>query len=211
MKAARDLLYDSEASLRLVDRAIGELSPEAPRDEAGVTPLRQHLEQSNAAGGDQVDDLLDDYANTAAIVVRFCQSAGMLDSGVVGSLRPTPSGLRAVSARTAAATAAILDGVARAITLVDAMDGRQGATDEARHAISASLREELHLLTDHLQHQDIAAKKLDDIETLFGDLRRRVAQVVSIFSPPSGAAAAAHADNDSLAAYADAPSFQGVH
>jgi hypothetical protein len=202
-KAARDLLYDSEASLRLVDRAIGDLSSDNARNDAETPTLRQHLEQSSGSAGEEVDALLDDYANAAAIVVRFCQNAGMLDGHIVGSLRPTPRGLRAVSARTAAATAAIVDSVARAISLVDAMDGRQGETGEARHAIAGSLREELHTLTDHLHHQDITAKQLDDIETLFSDLRGRVAQFVSIFSPPSAA--------DSTKTLADAPMFLGLN
>jgi hypothetical protein len=202
-KAARDLLYDSEASLRLVDRAIGDLSSDTAHSDVDLPVLRQHLEQSSGSAGDQVDALLDDYANAAAIVVRFCQNAGMLDGQIVGSLRPTPRGLRAISSRTAAATAAIVDGVARAISLVDAMDGRQGDTDEARHAIAASLREELHMLTDHLQDQNITAKQLDDIENLFADLRGRVAQVVSIFSPP--------VTPDSIAVLADAPTFLGLN
>jgi hypothetical protein len=209
MKAARDLLYDSEASLRLVDRAIGELSPGASPGGADAPTLRQHLEQSSGSAGDQVDALLDDYANTAAIVVRFCQNAGMMDDSVVGSLRPTPRGLAAVSARTAAATTAILDSVARAILLVDAVDGRQGSTDEARHAIAASLREELHHLTDHLQHHDISAKQLDQIEALFADLRQRVTQVVSIFSPPSPTSAHfghSNVERDSAPVLADGPS-----
>jgi hypothetical protein len=214
MKPARDLLYDSEASLRLVDRAIGELNPENAHDDSELTGLRQHLAQSSSGGGDHVDALLDDYANTAAIVVRFCRNAGMFDADVVGSLRPTPRGLRTVSARAANATAAILDSVARAISLVDAIDGRQGSTDEARHAIAVSLREELHLLTDQLHGQDMTANRLDEIETLFANLRGKVAQVVSIFSPPAMADSffgEGSVDRNSIAPLADAPSFGAPH
>lgn len=162
--------------------------------EPNPTALRQHLELSNT-GSNQVDALLNDYADTTAIVVRFCETAGMLDASAMSPFTPTPRHLRAVSARAAAATAAILDGLGRAVALVDAIDGKAGLSDASRHAMTESLRDELNALSDHLQHQEITAQQLAHLESLFGDLRRRVGQVVSIFSPPSASGASLVVDS----------------
>lgn len=187
MKPANELLYDSEASLRLVDRAIGDLGTARQESERVRIPLRQHLEMTRP--GDNVDALLDDYANTAAIVVRFCQTAGMLDAAGSEALGETPRYLRDASLKADAATVGILDGLARAVALVDSVDGRLGASDVKRHEIAASIREELNGIADHLHFQDLATQQLSDIEALFADMRRRITGVISIFTPPGSPSA----------------------
>ncbi|HEX3868008.1 MAG TPA: hypothetical protein VHV78_14700, partial [Gemmatimonadaceae bacterium] len=102
MRSTNELLYDSEASLRLVDRAIGDLS----------SACADHRQS---------------YADTAAIVVRFCLGAGLLDAGRLEALQHMPWQIGKRSSESEAATTTeILDGLSRAMALIDALDGTDG-------------------------------------------------------------------------------------
>jgi hypothetical protein len=102
MRPPQELLYDSEASLRLVDHAIEELS----------------------ATGTEIDS----------------------DAQTV---------LRHVSSATETTTTDILDGLSRAVVLVEQLDSASALSDAQRHQMASSLREELSGLANRLQFQDV--------------------------------------------------------
>jgi hypothetical protein len=189
MRPPQELLYDSEASLRLVDHAIEELSASGAELDQEAQGVLQHV--MSQPGGIAVlsDTLLRAYAETAALVARFRESSGMLDTNGIDKLQQMRGRLHEVSSVTETATTDILDGLGRAVVLVEELDAAPTLSDTQRHEMAASLREELSGLSNHLQFQDITSQQLVHIAALLGDMRTRLSEVVSIFGPTSVAGA----------------------
>jgi hypothetical protein len=93
--------------------------------------------------------------------------------------------LREVTSATEMATTDILDGLSRANALVEQLDGAAPVSDEARHLMVSSLRDELGNVVNRLQFQDITGQQLRHIGNLLADMNRRITQVVTIFAPSS--------------------------
>ena len=194
MRPPQELLYDSEASFRLVDNAIEELSvtdadpdPKAALQHAMTRPGIAVLSET----------LFRAYAETAALLDRFRESAGVLDTSGIDKLQQMHGRLHEVSSATETATSDILDGLGRAVTLVEQLDATTPVTDDARHRMAASLREELSGLSNHLQFQDITSQQLVHIAALLGDTRARLAELASMFgTAPDGSAATSNGLED---------------
>ena len=198
MRQPQELLYDSEASLRLVDHAIEELSASG----AELDPEAQEVLHGVMAqpGGIEVlsETLLRAYAETAALVSRFRDSSGMLDTSGVDKLQQMRGRLHEVSSATETATTDILNGLGRAVALVEKLDTATQLPDSQRHEMAASLRDELNGVSNHLQFQDITSQQLVHIAALLGDMRTRLSEVVSIFGSPSNAAPGANVTSPDL-------------
>jgi hypothetical protein len=192
MRPPQELLYDSEASFRLVDNAIEELSATDADPDGETKAVLQHgMTQPGIAG--LSDALSRAFAETTALLARFRESAGMLDTSGIDKLQQVHGRLHEVSSATETATSDILDGLSRAVTLVEQLDSATSMTDDARHRMAGSLREELGGLSNHLQFQDITSQQLVHIAALLGDMRARLAEVTSMFgtAPDSNANSAA--------------------
>jgi hypothetical protein len=137
MRPADELLYDSEASFRLVDHAIRE-------------------------------------------------TAGMLDARGGDKLQQMHTHLQDVSSSAKLATQGILDGLARAMSLVEQLDGAAGPADRAR--MMASLREELGGVVNQLQFQDMTGQQLKHLEGQLTDMNRRITHLAKVFAPRGNAA-----------------------
>lgn len=188
MRPPQELLYDSEASLRLVDNAIEELSVAEAELDAEAHAVLQH---ANAQPGIAVlcDTLFRAYAETASLIARFRDGTGMLDTTSIDKLQQMRGRLHEVSSATETATSGILDGLSRAVKLVEELDSATAMTDTVRHQMAASLREELSGLSNHLQFQDITSQQLVHIAALLGEMRTRLAEVASMFGTlPDGLA-----------------------
>jgi hypothetical protein len=185
MRPAEELLYDSEASFRLVDHAIEELNASGAELDREATGLLAHVMTQPGGFAELSRTLLRAYAETAAIVERFRETAGMLDSHGIDKLQQMHGHLREVTSATEMATTDILDGLSRASALVEQLDGEAPVSDEARHLMACSLRDELGNVVNRLQFQDITGQQLKHIGNLLADMNRRITQVVKIFSPPS--------------------------
>jgi chemotaxis regulatin CheY-phosphate phosphatase CheZ len=109
----------------------------------------------------------------------------MLDSSGIDKLQQMHGHLREVSSATELATHGILDGLGRAVSLVEKLDEEPALCDVERHRMISSLREELGGVMNHLQFQDITAQQLKHIESQLVDMNRRITQVVKIFAPPA--------------------------
>jgi hypothetical protein len=182
MRPPEELLYDSEASLRLVDHAIEELSEsgaELDRDSRGFL---EHVMAQPGGFAELSRTLLRAYAETVGIVQRLRESCGMVDSDGADKLQQMHGRLREVSTATEHATTGILDSVTRAIAIAERLDG---ASDAERKHMIVSLKEELSGVTNHLQFQDITAQQLGHIAALLADMRRRISQIVTMFAPPA--------------------------
>lgn len=185
MRPPQELLYDSEASLRLVDHAIEELSAAGAEVDREARGFLEHVMAQPGGFAELSRTLLRAYAETAGIVVRFRESAGMLDSGGLEKLQLMHGRLAEVTSATETATTDILDSLSRATGLVEKLDVTPNPSEDERHVMAASLREELDNLSTHLQFQDITSQQLAHIATLLADMRTRISQVVAIFAPPA--------------------------
>jgi hypothetical protein len=185
MRPADELLYDSEASFRLVDHAIRELSASGAELDREATGFLTHVMAQPGGFAELARTLLRAYAETAGIVGRFRETAGMLDSGGFDKLQQMHGRLQQVSSATEIATHGILDGLARAVSLVEKLDGDAALSDDDRRRMMVSLREELGGVVNQLQFQDITAQQLKHIEGQLTDMNARITQVVRIFAPPA--------------------------
>jgi len=195
MRPPQELLYDSEASFRLVDNAIEELSvTDADPDGAAKAALQHVMTRPGIAVLSEA--LFRAYSETSALLDRFRESAGVLDTSGIDKLQQMHGRLHEVSSATETATSDILDGLGRAVTLVEQLDAATPVTDDARHRMAASLREELSGLSNHLQFQDITSQQLVHIAALLGDTRTRLAELASMFgTAPDGSAKTSAASN----------------
>src|SRR5262249_49436883 len=157
---AEELLYDSEASFRLVDHAIEELSASGAELDREATGFLAHVMSQPGGFAELSRTLLRAYAETAAIVGRFRETAGMLVSAGSEKVQQMHGHLREVTSATETATTDILDGLSRANTLAEQLDGASTPSDDERHRMAASLREELANVVNHLQFQDITGQQL---------------------------------------------------
>lgn len=185
MRPAEELLYDSEASFRLVDHAIRELSASGAELDREATGFLAHVMAQPGGFAELSRTLLRAYAETAGIVGRFRETAGMLDSSGIDKLQQMHGHLREVSSATEMATHGILDGLTRAVSLVEQLDNGSPMSEADRQKMMASLREELGGVVNQLQFQDITGQQLKHIETQLADMNRRINQVVRIFAPPA--------------------------
>jgi hypothetical protein len=185
MRPPQELLYDSEASLRLVDHAIEELSASGAELDREARGFLEHVMAQPGGFAELSRTLLRAYAETAGIVLRFRESAGMLDSGGLEKLQLMHGRLAEVTSATETATTDSLDTLGRATGLVEKLDAAPSLAEDERHVMAASLREELDNLSSHLQFQDITSQQLAHIAALLADMRVRISQVVTIFAPPA--------------------------
>src|SRR5437879_5939448 len=141
MKPPEQLLYDSEASLRLVDHAIEELSDSGAELDSDSRGFLEHVMAQPGGFAELSRTLLRAYAETVGIVQRLRESVGIDDSEGDDRLQQMHGRLREISTATEVATTGILDSVTRAISLADRIDG---ASDADRKRLIAQLKEELN-------------------------------------------------------------------
>jgi hypothetical protein len=180
MKPAEELLYDSEASLRLVDHVIEELGSSGAEMDGEAHTFLDHVMAQQGGLAELSRTLLRAYAESATIVQRIHESCGLIDKTDSDRLRQMHGSLNQVSSVTEIAATGILNAVGRANELAGRLND---ASDADRPRMIASLQEELGELSNHLQFQDITAQQLNYVASLLADMRVRIAQVIRIFSP----------------------------
>jgi len=183
MKPPEQLLYDSEASLRLVDHAIEELNESGAELDQDSRGFLEHVMAQPGGFAELSRTLLRAYAETVGIVQRLRESVGMADEARGDHLQQMHGRIQEVSTATENATAVILDSVTRAIAIADRIDGAKSDAD--RRKLVAQLKEELNGMPNHLQFQDITAQQLAHTAAVLADMRKRITQIVTMFAPPS--------------------------
>src|SRR6185312_8883128 len=98
MRPPEELLYDSDASLRLVDHAIEELSQSAAELDRDARGFLEHVMTQPGGFAELSRTLLRAYAETVGIVQRIRESCGMVDSEGIDKLQQMHGRLREVSA-----------------------------------------------------------------------------------------------------------------
>ncbi len=119
MRSPDQLLYDSEASLRLVDHAIEELNESGAELDNDARGFLEHVMAQPGGFAELSRTLLRAYAETVGIVQRLRESCGMVDSEGADRLQQMHARVREVSTATENATTGILDSVTRSLALAD--------------------------------------------------------------------------------------------
>lgn len=176
-KSAAELLYDSQATLRLVDNVLDDLRADALAPEATGSPI-PHL------GLEEIPGLLMlAYREMNGVLDSLRRSRSTLERTSVQKLQATQAKLHEVTSATETAATDILDGLDRAVALVDQLDELGGDEDAA--LTRAHLRDELFGVMGCMQFQDITTQQLHYASSVLLDLEDRIARLVEIFEPQS--------------------------
>jgi len=175
---AQEVLYESEAALRLVDREL--TSRQDVRDDAeaparvlpilSLSELPQILEQANA--------------QILSVLSRLRESRAALQTTALEKLATTHEKIREVTSATEDAAINIMDACDRAAQMVDELDAIDAdATPDREKAggIRANLRDELFLMMGALQFQDITSQQLSHASAVLVEMENRLLDVAKLF------------------------------
>ena len=189
-RQASELLYDSEAALRLVDSAIEEIrEPEgrlAAESNARGNELRDTLAAANGPLGllglSQV--IARSYTEIVSVLGSLRESRTALERSTVEKIQQTHAKLREVSNATEVAATDILNGLERSLSLVDQMDAKATEGDARSEAdLRQTLRDELFALMGCMQFQDITAQQLNYASSVLTEMEHRLAELARVLDP----------------------------
>lgn len=177
---AQEVLYESEAALRLVDHELTGMhdvrdaaetpAPVPALPTLSLAELPQILEQANV----QILNVLS----------RLRESRAALQTTALEKLATTHEKIREVNSATEDAAINIMDACDRATQMVDELDGID-ATEvpdrEKAGGIRASLRDELFLMMGALQFQDITSQQLSHASAVLVEMENRLLDVARLF------------------------------
>lgn len=175
---AQEVLYESEAALRLVDHELTGMHDvrDAAEPPARVIPmlslseLPQILEQANA----QILNVLS----------RLRESRAALQTTALEKLATTHEKIREVTSATEDAAINIMDACDRATQMVDELDtidAGEAPDREKAGGIRANLRDELFLMMGALQFQDITSQQLSHASAVLVEMENRLLDVAKLF------------------------------
>lgn len=184
-KDRSELLNDSEATLRQVESALTELG-QAPLTNGNGTgasfgSVIRRMEERPLGLGELVDVLVHAYGEIMAVIDGLRKSRGLLENAAMKRLKRTHQKLQEVSSATEVAASGMLDGLDRALVLVDTLEGMDGTEDGDADGVRTELREELHGLMSLLQFQDITAQQLGYAGQVLEDLESRLLKIAAVF------------------------------
>lgn len=189
---ALELLYDSEATLRLVDNELHELRDLTGADDAvgetsgpaSAPPEPLPLEPLALA---MIPNVLE-RANAEIVNVlgslRQCRSA--LESATSEKLQITHAKIREVTSATELAATDILDGLDRAQGIIDEMDAeaaKDGERSPRGRELRDRLRDEIFAVTGCLQFQDITTQQLAYAGSVLVEMEERLSEIARLFDP----------------------------
>ena len=180
---AAGVLYESEATLRLVEGELGALNAglepdpvvdEAPKEGRSMLESLPHILQLAN------DELMH-------VVQSLRDSRRMLEPRTVESLPDTHATLRDVASATETATTAILDALDRAQGLMDTIDA-EGATKESSENIKHGLRNEIFGIIGALPFQDITTQQITDASNVLLDMEATLLRIMQFLDPSAASA-----------------------
>jgi chemotaxis regulatin CheY-phosphate phosphatase CheZ len=201
---ASELLYDTAATLRLLDAELGELAPRATT--------------TTATGSHQI--VPDSERVLPLLPALFVRAMGEVQS-MLASIRTGRERLRATSAErlahtsekldevtnaTAHAALDIMDALDRAIAKVDELEADDVLADPARGAaIRGEIRDELFAVMNHMQFQDITSQQIMHVQSLLSDTEHRLSEIATMFDHQTGEATPEDAPEEAPAVHAVDP------
>lgn len=177
-------LYDSEAALRLVDSALGELQAGAQAPVATTPASSAPAFAAPTAPVDLPGLLLKAYGEISSVLASLRQSRDAIAEASVAKIQQTNAKISEVTSATEVATIDILNSLDRAQGLVDELDTLDaGSADSPASAVRARLRDELFQVTGCLQFQDITTQQLNHASSVLVETEQRLGQLAEIFDP----------------------------
>jgi hypothetical protein len=174
---AKEVLYDSETMLRLVDSELEELrDPVSPAERIHSSDLDTWVTVLQRAS-----------TEIAQVMQTLRESRQALQGVAVNELHTSTAKIQEVS--TAAETAAtnILDSVDRAQVMITQLDELGADDNDDAVAVRTSLRDELFSMMGALQFQDITAQQLGHVSSMLVEVEQRLLTVTELLGGmPSG-------------------------
>ena len=116
------------------------------------------------------------------VVDSLRSSRNLLEQAAMERLKSTHAKLAEVSSATEMAATGMLDGLDRALVLLDGMEAAaQSHEDQDQSTLRDDLREELHTLMNLLQFQDITAQQLGYAGGVLLDIEDRMVELARVF------------------------------
>ncbi|MDP1859633.1 MAG: hypothetical protein Q8K82_13240 [Gemmatimonadaceae bacterium] len=187
-KDPSELLYDSEATLRLVDNAILDMGAiDADRQSTAEPAVRvADSRASSRHGGLGRADSVGGNSELLSVLDSLRQSRFVLAKSPVDKIQQTHEKLREVSDATETAATDVLNGLERATSMVDDLEvyaGEHAEPDDRAATIRGALRDELFALVGHMQFQDITSQQLNYALSVLTDVEARLVQIATVFDP----------------------------
>ncbi|HEY8379126.1 MAG TPA: hypothetical protein VIK91_21685 [Nannocystis sp.] len=185
-RVPNDVLSDSEAALRMMDAILEELQGGKDRDDAAldyaVGQVMQRFEAVTSGSPDLAALVMHVYLDVIETLRILRRTRSALERATVEQVQATQQKLREVSSTTELAATDMLDGLDRAIAMVDRLDAlaAERQDDEESKNVRAELREELYRLIVVLQFQDIAAQQLSHASNVLRNVEQRLERVVGL-------------------------------
>jgi chemotaxis regulatin CheY-phosphate phosphatase CheZ len=171
---AQEVLYESEAALRLVDHEIHDLrgaaQPEPRYLSVSLGDLPHILERAN-------QQILN-------VLAHLRETRTALQSTAFEKLQATHDKIREVTSATEDAAINIMDACDRANNMVDELDAIDSAETPDRAqatAVRANLRDEIFLMMGALQFQDITSQQLSHASAVLIEMETRLIEVAKLF------------------------------
>lgn len=176
------VLSDSEATLRQVQGVLHEIGATDPITMEQLERVVTTLERKPAGLKDLVRILMTTYAEIMNVIDSLRRSRGILEQAAMERLKSTHQKLAEVSSATEMAATGMLDGLDRALVLVDRLDGTASlATSDDASGLRGELRDELHALINLLQFQDITSQQLGYAGSVLMDTEERMVELAKLF------------------------------
>jgi len=179
----RGLLDDSAATLRQVRGALAELGSGAGGSDRHVDEVVSGIQGRGPGLRDLVEILTTTYSEIMSVIASLRRSRGLLEQAAMERLKSTHQKLAEVSSATEMAATGMLDGLDRALVLVDRMESAAGQPGDGPDgaALRRELRDELHTLINLLQFQDITAQQLGYAGGVLLDIEDRMVELARVF------------------------------
>jgi len=168
---AHEVLYESEATLRLVDHELHELrsSPDQQRLPV-LSDLPGILERANS--------------QILSVLSRLREARASLQSSASEKFQATHDKLKQVTSATEDAAINIMDACDRASQMVDELDAIDAAPEPNRTKaaeLRGSLRDEIFMMMGALQFQDITTQQLNHTSAVLVEMEQRMLDVAKLF------------------------------
>lgn len=176
-----EVLEDSKAMLRQVEGVLTDLGSEGPL--GAVDRVLNDLERRPAGLKELVQILVRTYTEIMEVIDSLRRSRGLLEQAAMERLQSTHAKLAEVSSATEMAATGMLDGLDRALVLVDHLETTTSSDEvgDAGVELRGELRDELHQLIGLLQFQDITAQQLGYASGVLQDIEERMVRLSEVF------------------------------
>jgi chemotaxis regulatin CheY-phosphate phosphatase CheZ len=164
---AREILYDSETALRLVDQELNELRDPAP------SPAENE-------GAGLLDILQQAHTEITTLLDALKQSRHTLRDISMTDLQHSHTKIQEVSSATEVAATDIMDRLDRAQELLDQLDTLDRGESTEASVVRTQLRDELFAMMGPLQFQDITTQQLTHVSTLIHSIEARLLTIASL-------------------------------